>query len=176
MKRRPLAVRSLRAHFLAGGTAHELARKRGVSTRTVELAAIRHDLTRFDAPGVLIVELAAQNHVTPEAVAERARLLEMTVNRWRGLLMVSEQDGEALDAYYAERPLADAYPSHLDGEHAARLLGVKLKTLQMAMLRGTGWTSTLEAVKVRAGTRWTYRYEPRSVERTRALLTQERAA
>ncbi len=159
-----LNARNLSSLFARGWSAARAARHYGVSVRTAQVAAVRHDLTRWDAPGVLISEIAVRYGVSSDAVIKQARAHGLPLARWRDLLLLSTADAAVLHAYFARQHPAEDYAHWLTAEQTAARLGISVVAVSAAVGRGTPWAVGLIRVKVRTRTRWAYRYCPRSVE------------
>ena len=155
------AIRSLRGK---GYTRKRIAASLGVTEGQVRWVMQRESLDRWDAGGVLMLELYAEHpQITPGVVLKMAReTLGITPARYgSGQLFVTPDDAQRIRDHFAE--LFRRRDEWLTVTQAAKVIGVKPVTVSAAITRGFTWAAGIERCTVPTKGRWGYRYEPESV-------------
>lgn len=136
----------------------------GVTDGQMQYFYKKQALSRWDAPGVLMIELCQEvRELTASSFVAHVRtVLGIEPHKYAAcVLQVTHQEADTIRAYFAELfRRRDEWP---DTEQAARLIGVRPVTLRAALQRGFAWASDIERCTVPSKGRWGYRYEPQSV-------------
>lgn len=147
-----------------GHNRKRIAASLGVTEGQVRWVMQRESLDRWDAGGVLMLELYAEHpEITPDTVLKVTReTLGITPARYgSGQLFVTPEDARRIRDHFTE--LLRRRDEWLTVAQAAQLIGVKRVTAALTVTRGFTWAAGIERCTVPTKGRWGYRYEPESV-------------